>query len=46
MKISWVRLIAMAIAGALLALVSGFASAGVLAVSLRHPKPRGVVARP
>jgi len=40
MEISWVRMVVVAAAGALLALVSGLASAGVLAVSLRHTAPR------
>jgi len=40
MKNRWVLIVVVAAAGALLALVSGLASAGVLAVSLRHTAPR------
>ena len=39
MKNSWVLIVVVAAAGALLALVSGLASAGVLAVSLRRTAP-------
>jgi hypothetical protein len=40
MTISWSRMVVVAAAGALLAVVSGFASAGVLAMSLRRTEPR------
>lgn len=40
MKISWVRVVMVAVVSALLAVVSGLASAGVLAVSLRHTEHR------
>ncbi len=41
MNNSWVRMVVVAAAaGALLALVSGLASAGVLAVSMRQTAPR------
>lgn len=40
MQNSWVRMVVVAAAGALLVLVSGLASAGALAVSLRHTARR------
>jgi hypothetical protein len=40
MEISWVQVVVVAVAGVFLAVVSGLASAGVLAVFLRRTEPR------
>ena len=40
MKTSWVRGVVAAVAGAFLAVISGLASAGALAVFMRRSKPR------